>query len=228
MPSRNTIKQYVENRYYHVYNRGVDKRIIFMDDQDYRVFLHLLKYYLSPLENQSNHPLTDLTGFIPVRLRILEPLSDEVDLIAYCLMPNHFHLLVKQNSKNGVTKLLRKISTTYSMYFNKRYKRVGHLFQGIFKAINIQEEPYLLHLTRYFHLNPAELTRMNPVTYPYSSYAYYLGTKNASWIKPQFILDFFTSSKSLFPKKINSYQNFVEDYSGNSEEVLSAITLEEE
>lgn len=228
MPSKNIVKQYLENGYYHIYNRGVEKRDIFLDNQDCRVFLHLLKFYLSPelQESQKQHPLTTLTGFNPVRLRPLQSLGGEIELLAYCLMPNHFHLLLKQFTLDGMTKLIRRLSTTYSMYFNRRYKRVGHLFQGAFKAALVQEDSYLLHLSRYIHLNPVELTGSNPVNYPYSSYGYYLGNKNASWVKPQFILEYFKSSSLLLPKNINSYKKFVEDYIGDSKEFLGRLVIE--
>lgn len=226
MPARNTIKQYLENGYYHIYNRGVDKREIFLDDQDYRVFLNLLKFYLSPSELQKGHPLTELTGFNPVRPRPFFTLYNKIDLLSYCLMPNHFHLLLKQMTLWAMTELVRKISTAYAMYFNKRNKRVGHLFQGIFKAVLIDNDAYLLHLSRYIHLNPG-VTGMNPVTYPYSSYGYYLGIKKAEWIKPKFVLDYFKSNSSLLPKEINSYKRFVEDYLLDSGETLGVLVLEE-
>ena len=229
MPAKNIRKQFTENGYYHIYNRGVEKRIIFMDDQDYRVFLHLLKFYLSPPDPLVNHPLTSLTGLDPVRLRPFTTLEKEIDLYAYCLMPNHFHLLLKQITRDGITKLLIKVLTTYVMYFNKRYKRVGHLFQGTYKGVLIDSDAYLLHLSRYIHLNPSGLTGSNPVTYLYSSYSYYLGIKNASWVKPKFILDYFQTNKNdlFLPKKINSYKNFVEESEQNLQELLGTLLLEE-
>jgi len=232
MPAKNSIKQYIENGFYHIYNRGVDKRNIFLDDQDYRVFLHLLKFYLSPQEQkyQNQHPLTEVTGIIPVRLHLFETLPNEIDLLTFCLIANHFHLLLKQITADGVTKLLRRITITYAMYFNKRYKRVGHLFQGIFKAAFIENDAYLLYLSKYIHLNPTELTGIIPVNYPYSSYAYYMGTKSAPWIKPKFILDYFQNNKNdlLLPKQINSYKSFVEEYQQNPQELLGTLLLEEE
>ena len=140
MPHKNTIKPYVDNGFYHVYNRGVNKGDIFFDDQDYRVFLHLLKYYLSPVQSlDKEHPLTDLMEI--VRPRPLANLEKEVDLVAYCLMPNHFHLLLKQNTIDGMTKLMRRLMTTFAMYINKRHHRVGHLFQAKYKAALIQDDP---------------------------------------------------------------------------------------
>lgn len=226
MPSRNTIKQYVEGGYYHVYNRGVEKRDIFLDDQDYRVFLNFLKTYLSPQE-QFPHPLTNVTGLHLVRPRILKNFFSSVELLAYCLMPNHFHLLLKQNSKEGMPKLLQALGTSYSMYFNKKYQRVGALFQGTYKAVLIDHDSYLLHLSRYLHLNPLELTGLHPVKqYPYSSYVYYLGEKNANWINPQPILNFFKTQQRLSLRDFFSYQSFIEDYQEDTKEVIGRLAIE--
>lgn len=230
MPQKNKVKVYIEDGYYHVYNRGVEKRKIFLDDLDYRVFLHLLKYYLSPPKPESLHPLANLTpmpGLALKRPRPLKNLNKEVELLAYCLMPNHFHLLIKQKTIDGMTKLIRSLSTTYAMYFNRKYDRVGYLFQGPYKAANIQEDPYLLHLSRYIHLNPVELTGTDPVSYPYSSYPYYLNKKRAEWIKPDFILSFFDRThKPLTLNKFSTYKKFVEEYNQSSAEILGNLTIE--
>ncbi len=147
VPAKNTIRTFIENGYYHVYNRGVEKREIFIDDRDYRMFLYFLKYYLEP-----PHP-----DDISQRRRSL---FNQVQLLAFCLMPNHFHLLVKQQSADSITKLLRAISTSYVGYFNRRYKRIGGLFQGKYKAALVESDEYLLHLSRYIHLNPQGLSRV--------------------------------------------------------------------
>lgn len=218
MPQRNTVKHYLEGGIYHVYNRGVDKRIIFVDDQDYRVFLHLLKYYLGP--QNMTHPLGGLSTGVILRPRPLAWLGQEVELLAYCLMPNHFHLLVRQVTKDGMAKLLRRIMTTYVMYFNRRHLREGHLFQGVYKAARVISDEYLLHISLYIHLNPLELgvTRMNLVSYPYSSYGYYLGLKNAVWVKPDAVL------KSV--KSPVSYKEFVESYDKDSGKILGDMVID--
>ena len=227
MPHKHTVKVYVENGYYHVYNRGVEKRDIFVDDQDYTVYLHLLKHYLSPTSKKEKHPLENFPKVTLIRPRPLTKLSKEIELLAYCLMPNHFHLLLKQITANGMTKLLRNISTTYATYFNRRHKRVGYLFQGNYKATLIQEDPHLLHVSRYIHLNPSELTRSDPVSYPYSSYPYYLGRKKASWVKPDFILSYFDTSRNQ-PElnKFLSYQEFVEQNEEDPREPINLLTID--
>lgn len=227
MPHRNTIRHFTENGIYHIYNRGVEKRDIFLDEQDYAVFLHLLKYYLSPIDPDEVHPLLEFQNFSVVRPRPLANIEKEIELIAFCLMPNHFHLLVKQLTIDGITKLLRRIATTYSMYFNKRYERVGYLFQGKYKAILVETDSYLLHLSRYIHLNPLELTRTDLVNYPYSSYKYFLGLAHAVWIKPNTILSYFDRSKMLpFLNHYPFYKEFVENCPDNSKEIIGNLALE--
>lgn len=234
MPQKNSVKIYIENGYYHTYNRGVEKRKIFLDKQDYVVFLHFLKQYLSPPPPKDN--LLNPPGLHPVRLRPIQTIHDQIDLLAYCLMPNHFHLLLKQKSADGMTKLIRRVSTSFSMYFNKKYKRVGTLFQGIYKAVSVDKEEYLLHLSRYIHLNPVIdrvapyprlATYTKPVDYPFSSYQNYLGKIKMQWIKPEEILSFFKTAQKTHFKDILSYQSFVEDYLEDSAEILGNLTLEE-
>lgn len=208
MPAKNSVKQFIENGYYHIYNRGVEKRTIFLDEQDYAVFLSYLKHYLEPPE-----------GSDP------KSLANEVDLLAFCLMPNHFHLLAKQITKNGITKLIRVVCTKYVMYFNRKYERVGTLFQGKYKAAMVDNDSYLLHLSRYIHLNPA-YPGSDPISYPYSSYSYYLGKINATWVKPAEILIFFKSAKRIGKRDYLSYQSFVEAYPVDSAEILEELTLE--
>lgn len=228
MPARNIVKTYVENGYYHVYNRGVEKRDIFLKEEDYSVFLHFLKQYLSSPQGKNTH-LT-MTRSHLVRPRPIHPLHNEINLLAYCLMPNHYHLLLKQKTIDGMTKFLRRLCTSYSLYFNKKYDRVGKLFQGIYKAAFIDRDEYLLHLSRYIHLNPI-LDKVAPChKYPFSSYQHYLGLKGAKWLKPEEILSFFKTAQKTNLKDILSYQSFVEDYTQSpeelSEEVFKKLTLE--
>lgn len=230
MPSRNRIKTYVENSYYHVYNRGVEKRTIFQDDQDYRVFLNLIKNYLSTNPESFIHPVIEVTGSGLVRPRPLKSFFGEITLHSYCLMPNHFHLLLKQTTKNSMTRFMQSLCTSYSMYFNKKYERVGPLFQGVYKAVLVMEDSYLLHLSRYIHLNPTELlTRTDPVKpaeYAYSSYFYFLRKRKAEWINPEPILDFFKNQRGEDLKDFLSYQRFVEDYKEDAREIVRTLTID--
>lgn len=212
MPSKNIIKSYVENGYYHIYNRGVEKRRIFEESRDYERFLSYFKLYLSPVDSLRNEdPL--------LRLSIINSnLSDQIDLLAYCLMPNHFHLLIKQKSKDAMTKLIRQVATGYSMYFNKKYERVGRLFQGVFKACLIDNDEYLLHLSRYIHQNPKD-RGIALADFPWSSYSAFVNNNQSEWLKPQGILGYFSQNNPS-----SSYRNFVE-YTNDNQSVHD-LTLE--
>lgn len=203
MPQKNSIKRYYENGFYHVYNRGVEKREIFLDRDDYLAFLHLLKTSLSPLPRQGG-TLTEMDPFSPKTNRPRRKnFFGKIDLLCYCLMPNHFHFLLQQKDKLMITQFLRSTCTSYSMYFNKKYDRVGSLFQGVFKAVDIDNENYFLWVSRYIHRNPEEFQE-----YPYSSYLDYLGKRRTAWLNTKTILDMFASSDL---RKARNYQNFVEN-----------------
>ncbi len=215
MPRKNSLKIYIEGGYYHLYNRGVEKRKIFLDDSDYKVFLYFLKKYLRSPEKKD---------LFPFKKR--KTLVDQVELLAFCLMPNHFHLLVKQKVIKGISNLMNRIGTNYGMYFNKRYQRVGSLFQGVYKAVLVEDDEQLLHLSRYIHLNP--LTGKSKdfrklVSYSYSSYGDYLGKRKTEWIKTDQILSYFKKKKSkLFD--FFSYSSFVEGFKGEYD--LGNLALE--
>ena len=228
MPRKNTIKSYIENGIYHIYNRGVEKRIIFQDEQDYKTFLKYLKEALSAPKDKKDL-LVDITlkgDTFKGMARQPKNFFGKIDLIAYCLMPNHFHFLLKQTSKIDLKAFIQSVAIRYSMFFNKKYKRVGALFQSTYKAILILDDPYLLHLSRYIHLNPSEF--FSDLTKAYSSYADYLGIRTTLWIKPDFILSHFGQATLPFLKNITTYQSFVEEYQKSSAEFLGDLTLEED
>ena len=191
MPGQNIIKEYVTDSFYHAYNRGVDKREVFIDDGDYRTFLNLFKRYLS------NKTIKDPQG------RPYKSLHNDIELAAYCLMPNHYHLLLYQKNPNAITDLLQRVMTAYVGYFNKKQRRSGRLFQERYRASHIYNEAYLWHISRYIHLNPLDLG-VSYADYPYSSYAYYV-SRSPSWLKPDRILDMFEDSQS-------DYETFLKDY----------------
>jgi len=170
-----------------VYNRGVAKQAIFLDDDDYRTFLNLLKRYLDV------EPHKDMKG------REYKWLHNNIELLAYCLMPNHFHLLLYQIDEDAMKQLMSGVATSYSTYFNKKYKRVGHLFQERYKASEITNDSYLQHISRYIHRNPKDYKH-----WAYSSLSKYHGTESAGWLRPSRILDLFDS--------MEQYTQFVDDY----------------
>ena len=203
-----------------------------------QVFLHFLKRYLTkPSESPDQ-----------VGPRWRSDLYDKIKLIAYCLMNNHFHLMIKQSTKEATTDFMRALADSYVRYFNEKYERVGSLFQGRFKAVLIDTEPYLLHLSRYIHLNPIEPNVSNESNqsnevgprrrsdlekdlrkirnHSFSSYQEYLGNRKTEWIHPEEILSFFSSAQKSTLHDILSYQSFVEDYALDSRETLGLLTLE--
>ncbi|MEK7525389.1 MAG: transposase [Patescibacteria group bacterium] len=197
MPHKNTIRYYEPDGYYHVYNRGVEKRKIFLDKNDYSRFVDILEGYLAP----KPPPTKQLVRNTPYWRSLLD--EGEITLLCYCLMPNHFHLLLRQKSENGVTKFMRRISNAYVRHFNKKYARVGALFQGKFKAVRIDNEAYLLHLSRYIHLNRQEVGPLD--NYPYSSYPNFIGKIESEWLNPNEILTYFSTTNHKL-----TYKNFVE------------------
>jgi len=198
---------FVEGEYYHVYNRGVDKRMIFTSASDYKRFLMLL--YLANNQDEvrignilKSHNYDEVFSILR---------SEQLVVIgAYCLMPNHFHVLLTQKVEGGITRFMLKLQTGYSMFFNTRYERNGSLFQGPFRSNLVDNDRYLEYLFAYIHLNPAKLrdshwrerlSRGNDLlkfveSYPYSSYQAYL--ENAHVItNPEAFPEYFSSRKEV-------------------------------
>lgn len=218
MPARNSIKQYVDNGYYHIYNRGVEKRLIFLDSQDYGVFLNYLKEYLSPknedeLRQKLSDPLTTYKEKDKIlKLLRLNNFANKLTLLAYCLMPNHFHLLVKQKTANTIDQFMQSLATRYSLYFNRKYKRVGSLFQSVYKAVLVTSEEQLLHLTRYIHTQALASQGETLQSWTLQSwqkqpcsYKEYLGERKTKWIQAEEILVYFSKSNPIL-----SYQAFIQ------------------
>ena len=153
--------QPVSGHVYHVYNRGVEKRKVFLDDDDCFRFIHDLFEFndMAPAINLAYHirrPGQSKAIGLPKIER--EPRKLLVELLAFCLMPNHFHLMVRQKMENGVSLFMQKVGTGYAQYFNKKYERVGPLFQGKYKIEIVKNDAHLLHLPYYIHANPLYLT----------------------------------------------------------------------
>jgi putative transposase len=202
MPGRNIYKDYVTDSYYHIYNRGVNKELIYKDNQDYEVFLGIVKRYLG-------------TAAVSKPNRVsYKSHRGCVELLTYCLMPNHFHLLVFQNENDAMTNFMRSLSVSYSMYFNKKHKRQGPLFQQRYRAVRIDDDSQLLHISRYIHLNPDDYKH-----YKWSSYEYYTGRKHANWLNLGRILELFEED----------YIQFIADYKANRDEskVLEGVLLDD-
>ncbi|MFZ5559256.1 MAG: transposase [Patescibacteria group bacterium] len=203
--------QFENNEIYHIYNRGVEKRKIFLKDEDYFRFIHDLfefndivpagKYYIFGGLTSENRAQN-----LKVRKRELL-----VEILSFCLMPNHYHLLLRQEKDNGITKFMRKLDTGYTMYFNKINKRVGPLFQGCFKSVLIDKDSHFYYIPYYVHSNPLELIMSDWKemgiknikkaeefldSYRWSSHLDYIGKKNfPSVISIKFLTDIWGGSQ---------------------------------
>jgi putative transposase len=230
MAAKNSRKTYLENGYYHIYNRGVEKRIIFQDQQDYAVFLSYLKEYLLPknekklYERLSDPQISSKEKDKTLKLLRMNNFAGEIMLLAYCLMPNHFHFFIKQKSMGAIDSFMNSLALRYTMYFNRKHKRVGHLYQGVYKAVLIISEPQFLYLSRYIHKQA--LASQGQTLRSYSekqpcSYPEYLGQRKTGWIHPEEVLSYFNQEN---PKL--SYENFV--MQNNEGELLQKFILEDD
>ncbi len=204
MPTKNSRKEYIPRTYYHVYTRGVNKQPIFNDEQDFAVFLSYLKRYLSPSLQK-----------LPNGQRV-HSFAERIDLLCYCLMSNHLHLLFYQHDdERALPSLLQRVFTTYGMYFNKKNDRVGPVFQSRYLASQIDSDAYLYHISRYIHRNPHIWSE-----YPFSSLSYFTGKAKADWVKPNAIMELFDYT----PKK---YLEFVTSMDGDDEEHMVDLMAHE-
>lgn len=180
----------------HVLNRGVDKRKIFLDKQDYFRFVHdLFEFNDQERVNTTFYRFHRQSNDIASRKIKIErrPRKLLVDIIAFCIMPNHYHLLLAPRTKNGISKFMKKVNMGYAKYFNTRYERKGALFEGRYKSIAVKDEAHFIHLPYYIHLNPLDLydhgwrnreiidysKAMNFLeNYRWSSFLDYIGKKN--------------------------------------------------
>jgi len=146
-----------EGEFYHLYSRGVEKREVFLDNNDFRRFIFLLYH----CNNTDTVVIRDIIKKDSLFDFNLSKRNTFVDIGAYCLMTNHFHLLIKEKTNNGISKFMQKLLTAYTMYFNKKYKRVGPLFCGKFQAQHADSDEYLKYLYSYIHLNPLKIFQVS-------------------------------------------------------------------
>jgi len=200
-----------------------------MELMDYKVFISYLKDYLSPPPKPEE--IKKITFTLKDQVfkgipRQIHNYNKDIEMVAFCLMPNHYHFLIKSLNQNSMKDFIHSLALRYVRYFNKKYSRIGSLFQGRYKAVLISDDRYLLHLSRYIHLNPHEYTK--DITKAYSSYTDYLGLRKTKWVKPDIIFKFFNNKTILEISKINSYKSFVENYKKDSASILRELTLEDD
>ena len=178
------------DEFYHVLNRGNEKQKIFIEEENYQFFLRRFRKYVT---------------------------QGKQEVIAYCLMPNHFHLLLKETEDDCLKKSMQGLQTSYAKAFNKRFQRYGHLFQDTYQKIRIETDEQLLHLTRYIHMNPVKAGLVdNPQDWVYSSYREYIGLRKGTLPKPDIILSQFNNREA--------YRTFVEGIDDDKD--LEGLTLE--
>lgn len=200
----------VTGEVYHVMNKSIAGYEIFISEKDYERMLHLLRFF-SLAEQPAKfsyflqHDPQVLTGDIEGRLAALSQYGQQVQLIAYCVMPTHFHIVLKQLVDNGVSEFLRKSLNAYARYFNLKYRRKGTLWMSRFKNVRAENDEQLLHLTRYVHLNPVAAGLVEKAqAWPYSSYREYIDRENIRWPMTKF--------ESLIDVRPDEYQQFVQDH----------------
>ena len=169
---------FLPNRYYHIYNRGAHRIDIFRSDADYGFLLKLVKE---------------------------QALKCNISVIAYCLMRNHYHFLVRQNGEDKINKFMQAIFNVYSKAFNSKYGLSGTLFEGPFRAIHVDKNEHLLHLCRYIHRNPMEAEIViAPEQWHYSNYLEFIGKRDGTLVDREFVKENFGSPEE--------YREFVMDY----------------
>jgi len=221
--------KFVQGEYYHIYNRGVDKRIIFLNNYDYQRFI-LLLHVLNINKNLKIRDLLKENSFEELlKIKNDDPI---VAIGAYCLMPNHFHLLLTPLIKDGISKFMLKLQTSYSMYFNNKNKRNGALLQGVFKSQHLDTDEYLRYMYSYIHLNPAKLKDKNwkeyepkdfnslkefVLNYKYSSIGEYI-KNNFSIVNTSMFPDYkklYKSDKEYFKTMIDDWLDYKEITQGS-------------
>ena len=196
MPYR--IIPFVNGEFYHIYNRGLEKKDIFTNRRDYTQFIKTIFYY------QIQNPKPKFSTYRQSKTFVIDPSKKIVDIVCFCLMPNHFHLLLKQLQDGGISEFMRRFIHSYTKYRNVKHNRQGPVFQGIFKAVLIETEEQLIHVSRYIHLNPLVSSLVKDLNlFPWSSYRTYIGLENNPAIIKKEILNFFPSPEA--------YRKFVLD-----------------
>lgn len=189
-------KSFASGECYHLFNRGNGKINVFEDDSDYRFFLRRIEEYLFP---DRRAPSAAATRYV----RKSFP-AGAFSLLCYCLMPNHYHLLVRQNNEIPLSALMLNLTTGYSKYFNKKYDRIGSLFQDQFKAVPVVSNEQLLWVSAYIHQNPKVAGLVADVEkYPYSSYGNYIHPGHSGLCDNNLVLGQFSTREQ--------YRDFVEE-----------------
>lgn len=225
---------FYKDNFYHVYNRGVDRRDIFMYETDYERFIYSLFEC-----NNSNVLYNFGRRFLSKNNELnFDQIDHEpiVDIVAFCLMPNHFHLLLRAVNDGTISDFMHRLGTSFTNYFNLKYERSGALFQGTFKAKLIDSDAYLMHIVRYIHLNPVDLfipnfKGINTLNwgdinnflndYKWSSHHLYLGNENpfSKIVNPSFV-------KKNYFQAPETYHKFINQWRSNDDDKISHLLVD--
>ena len=197
--------------YYHIFNRAVSKQVIFHNFGDYARFLFLILYFQAPVKiSHIGRAVKDFVEYFG-QSRALDNVEEDaiikkrrVELVVFCIMPNHFHLIVKELDEGGIAAYMQRVLTSYSKYYNTKYQKSGHVFQGPYRAVHIADDRQLLHLSAYIHRNPREISKWfkKEDQYPWSSYQDFIDENRwGNLIMPDIVIEQF--------KDKAEYENFV-------------------
>lgn len=186
MPRRET--KFFNDCFYHIYNRGVNRSEIFFENRNYYFFLKKVKQYILPC----------------------------ADIVAYCLMPNHFHLLILVKNLEEISTAMKKVFLSYTKSLNKEVNRSGPLWEGRYKSKFVPGDDYLLHLTRYIHLNPVKAKLVNkPEDWNFSSYSDYIKENRTTLV-----------NKNIILTQVKDYRSFVESYQEFDKDKLAELLFD--
>jgi len=194
------------NQYYHIFNRSISKFVVFNNPSEFKRMYRLIELYRF---GDICYRYSDFNNFdFSTKKKMLDKLTDNnnilVEIIAFCLMPTHIHLILKQNVDKGISKFIGRILNGYSRYFNVKHKRIGPLWSGRFKNVLVSDDIQMLHLTRYIHLNPTSAGLVDkPENWQYSSYNEYINKTGKNLIICKF--------QDVVDKRPDAYKKFVED-----------------
>lgn len=208
---------------YHVFNRGIEKRPTFIDKREYERAFSSLDFYRfeKPSLGLAQALRLDLEKRDFFFSQLKTKARELVEIICYCFMPNHFHFLLKQVKEKGIKIFLSNFSNSYTRYFNTKHRRIGPLFQGTFKAVRIEDDDQLKHISRYIHLNPVSsfvVTEGQLETYPWSSFPEFLDIDKDGICRKEIVLDLFSSKEKYrdfvfdqidYAKKLESIKHLV-------------------
>lgn len=225
MPLRTT--PLITGQYYHVFNRGINKQPIFSKRREYKRALGAFQFYSFTTQKLrlSKFLLLSQTERERLWIQMTNINNRLVDILCYCLMPNHFHFLLEQRIDNGISKFMSDFQNSYTRYFNTSHRGIGPLLQGQFKAVRIEDDEQLLHLSRYIHLNPYTSFIVkdieNLLEYTWSSLPEYISKIEAAFCNKEQILSQFSSPEA--------YKSFVFDQANYQRELgkIKHLSLEE-